>query len=405
VSVADNLISSIWLIPVVAAIVGWATNWLAITLSFYPVRFVGKRPWLGWQGVIPRNSERMAHICIDQTLERFGDLQTIYERLDPELITGQVLAEVMPRVDEYIDEVMYELQPVLWDNLPMAVRRRIYRWARQKMPERIEAMVEDFGHELGDLIDLKALISRELESRPELMNEIFQEAGHEQFRFLKRSGGVIGGLLGAVFMGIWWQWSLPVLLPVAGFIIGFVTNWLALNLIFRPLRPVRIGGREFQGLFLRRQPEISAVWSRKIAEELLTVDKVAHAMVHGDRASRTRAIIQKHLRPLLDQSLVMKVTTQMAVGVSGYTELKQAMNETALTATDQVFSNQSFNKDRAAVVSSMIHERVSALPPEEFQQILRPAFQEEEFLLMLAGGAMGAAIGLMQMAVVVFWLS
>ncbi|TVP54883.1 MAG: hypothetical protein EA349_10455 [Halomonadaceae bacterium] len=388
-----------------AALVGWSTNWLAIFLSFHPVQPVGWRPWFGWQGVIPRNSERMAHICIDQTLERFGDLQTIYERLDPELITGQVLSEVMPRVDEYIDEVMYELQPVLWDNLPLFMRRRIYRWARQQMPARIEAMVEDFGQELASLIDLKALISHELENHPALMNEIFQEAGGEQFRFLKRSGAVIGGALGGLFMLAWWQWPLPWMLPLAGFAIGFSTNWLALNLIFRPLHPVKVFGIEIQGLFLRRQPEISAVWADKIAHQLLTVDKIAYAIVHGDKAHRTRAIIQSHLRPLLDQSLIMKLTAQMAVGVTGYSELKQAMNETALSATDHMFSNASFTQDRADVVASMLRERVAALPPQEFQQILRPAFQEEELLLMLAGGAMGAMIGLLQLAATLYWFA
>ncbi|MDX1589288.1 MAG: hypothetical protein R3296_10130 [Oleiphilaceae bacterium] len=404
VSLELNLLNSIWLLPLVAAVVGWSTNWLAIFLSFRPVRYLGLRPFPGWQGVIPRNSERMAHICIDQTLERFGDLQTIYERLDPQLITGQVLSEVLPRVDEYIDEVMYELQPVLWDNLPLLMRRRIYHWARQKMPERIEAMVEDFGYELGSLIDLKALISKELRSHPALMNEIFQEAGEEQFRFLKRSGAVIGGALGALFMTVWWHWPLPWLLPLAGFAIGFVTNWLALNLIFRPLYPVRILGFEVQGLFLRRQPQISAVWADKVAHQLLTVDRVAYAMVHGDQSHRTRAIIQKHLRPLLDQSLIMKMTAQMAVGVTGYSELKQAMNDTALQATDEVFSDHAFSQDRANIVASMIRERVSALPPEQFQQVLRPAFQEEEWLLMLAGGVMGGLIGLLQLAGMQYWL-
>lgn len=398
-----NLLNSVWLLPLMAALVGWSTNWLAIYLSFSPLQFTGWRPWFGWQGVIPRNAERMAHICIDQTLERFGDLQTVYERLDPELITGQVLSEVMPRVDEYIDEVMYELQPVLWDNLPLILRRRIYHWARQQMPARIEAMVEDFGQELASLIDLKALISHELKSHPALMNEIFHDAGEEQFTFLKRSGAVIGGVLGAVFMLIWWQWPLPWLLPVAGFVIGFSTNWLALNLIFRPLQPIKVFGLEIQGLFLRRQPEISAVWADKIAHQLLTVDKVAYAIVHGEQSHRTRAIIQKHLRPLLDQSLIVKLSTQMAVGVTGYSELKQAMNDTALTATDHMFSNATFTQDRADVVANMLRERVAALPPEQFQQILRPAFQEEELLLMLAGGAMGTVIGLVQLAAMLHW--
>ena len=391
-----HIAAEAWLIPLVAALIGWGTNWLAITLSLRPVNFVGVNRWLGWQGVIPRKAERMAHICIDGTLQRLGNLHAVYERLDPELITGQVLARVTPHLDDYIDDVMYELHPVLWDNLPLRMRRRIYRWAEQRLPERVEAMVDDFGQELGDLVDLKALISEELAERPEFMNEVFQEAGEAQFRFVIRAGGGFGGLLGVGVMAAWLLNPAPFVLILGGLAVGFVTNWLALNVIFRPLEERRVLGVPIQGLFLRRQPEISHVWARKVAMELLTVEKVAHAMVHGSKAARTRAIIQKHLRPLLDQSTVMRLTAQLTVGASGYTELKRAMNERALTATDEAFHNRDFNQDRTEVIAAMIEERIAALPPRAFQDILRPAFQEEEFWLMLAGGAAGALAGAIQ---------
>ena len=100
-----------------AAVVGWFTNWLAIQMSFHPVRFIGVGV-IGWQGVIPRKAEKMAHICIDRTLQKFGDLNSVYQKLEPNRIVEQVVAQVTPRMDEYIDEIMYEIQPVLWDNLP-----------------------------------------------------------------------------------------------------------------------------------------------------------------------------------------------------------------------------------------------------------------------------------------------
>ena len=63
-------------VPIMAALVGWFTNWLAIQMSFHPVSFIGIG-FIGWQGVIPRKSEKMAHICIDRTLKQFGDLNAV----------------------------------------------------------------------------------------------------------------------------------------------------------------------------------------------------------------------------------------------------------------------------------------------------------------------------------------
>ncbi|MBK1851993.1 hypothetical protein FE845_11630 [Marinobacter sp. 1-4A] len=382
-------------VPIMAAVVGWFTNWLAIQMSFYPVQFIGIGA-VGWQGVIPRKSEKMAHICIDRTLRHFGDLNAVYQKLEPQRIVEQVISQVTPRLDEYIDEVMYEIQPVLWDNLPLFLRRRIYQWAREQLPARIEGLVDDFGDDLDELVDLKALLSRELQQHPDLMNRIFKQAGSVELRSVINRGAIIGGILGCVLAPAWSAYPVPWVLPIGGFGVGFITNWLAINLIFAPLKPRRFFFWKVQGLFLRRQPEISEIWAKLVAEELITVEKVADAMINGSRGDRTRAIIQKHLRPLLDNSLLMKLSAQVTVGMSGYTELKKAMNQQALLATQDVFSDPSFNKERAPVVANVLAGQMKALQPEEFQDILRPAFREEEIQLMFVGGLFGAMAGAIQ---------
>ncbi|WP_197492712.1 DUF445 domain-containing protein [Marinobacter sp. LQ44] len=382
-------------VPVMAAVVGWFTNWLAIQMSFHPVRFIGIGV-IGWQGVIPRKAEKMAHICIDRTLQQFGDLNTVYQKLEPQRIVQQVVAQVSPRMDEYIDEVMYEVQPVLWDNLPLFVRARIYQWARQQLPDRIEELVEDFGDDLNELVDLKALLSRELQNHPDLMNRIFREAGSVELQSVINRGAIIGGLLGAILAPLWLAYPEPWLLPVGGFAVGFITNWIAINLIFAPLRPRRVLFWRIQGLFLRRQEQISDTWARLVAEELITVEKVADAMINGQHGARTRAIIQKHLRPMLDNSMVMKLAAQVTVGMTGYTDLKRVMNQKAVIATRDVFNDPAFNRERAPIVAGVLAGQMKSLRPEEFQDILRPAFREEELQLMFVGGLFGAVAGLIQ---------
>ncbi|QSP93784.1 hypothetical protein LPB19_11310 [Marinobacter salinisoli] len=387
--------ATLLLLPIVAGLIGWATNWLAIKMSFYPVRFIGLGA-IGWQGVIPRKSEKMAHICVDRTMQQFGDLNAVYEKLEPQRIVEQIISQVTPRMDEYIDEIMYEIQPVLWDNLPLFVKRRIYQWARQQLPNRVEELVEDFGDDLDDLVDLKALLSKELEKHPDLMNRIFQQAGAVELRSVVNCGALLGGLLGAALIPLWTRFPEPWILPVGGFLVGFLTNWLAINLIFTPVRPRRFLFWTIQGLFLRRQPEIAEVWAQLVADELITVEKVADAMLNGHRGDRTRAIIQKHLRPLLDDSMIMKLTAQVSVGMAGYTELKKVMNQKAVKATKEVFSDPEFNRERAPVVADVLSSQLKALGPAEFQDILRPAFREEELLLMFVGGLFGAVAGIAQ---------
>ena len=45
---------------------------------------------------------------------------------------------------------------------------------------------------------------------------------------------------------------------------------------------------------------------------------------------------------------------------------------------------------------AVLSGQMKALKPDEFQDILRPAFREEELQLMLVGGIFGALAGLLQ---------
>jgi uncharacterized membrane protein YheB (UPF0754 family) len=385
-----------WYLPVLAALIGWATNWLAIQLIFYPVQRKGIGSWLGWQGVIPRKARKMAAISVERTLARFGDLRSVFLQLQPERITAQILEQTLPRLEEYIDEVMFQHHAVLWDNLPLAMRARVYSWARAQLPRRIEALVADFGDELDELVDLQELFVEELHNHPELMVKIFKTAGEAELTFIIRSGLFFGFALGLLMTFSWEFMPAFWVLPLGGFLVGFLTNWLALNLIFRPLNPVTILGCRVQGLFLKRQKEVSRIWSQLVAQELITVEKVARSMVFGKHGHRTRAIIQRHIRPILDQSVILKLITQVAVGTAGFAELKRALQEKAVLVSTTPFHDLEFNKDRAPVVAQAIESRMSALSPAEFQDVLRPAFQEEEWQLMAIGGLLGGFAGIAQ---------
>jgi uncharacterized membrane protein YheB (UPF0754 family) len=52
------------LIPFIAALAGWGTNWLAIKMTFYPLVYVGIYPF-GWRGVVPARIAKFASGMVD----------------------------------------------------------------------------------------------------------------------------------------------------------------------------------------------------------------------------------------------------------------------------------------------------------------------------------------------------
>lgn len=78
-------------------------------------------------------------------------------------------------------------------------------------------------------------------------------------------------------------------------------------------------------------------------------------------------------------------------------ELKQTIADKAVDMSMEPLSDPAFNKDRAAIIEKIFSERMKALTPGEFQDLLRPAFQEDEWILITLGAVMGFVAGWIQL--------
>merc|ERR1711974_538694 len=96
-----------------SAIVGWATNYLAVKMMFYPIEFVGIRPIFGWQGLIPAKRRQMAEIEFELVLGKLLSVEELANRLDPDALTEAIERRLKQVVRKVINDVMTESAPQL----------------------------------------------------------------------------------------------------------------------------------------------------------------------------------------------------------------------------------------------------------------------------------------------------
>ena len=385
-------------IPVIAGFIGWSTNWLAIKLTFLPLEFVGIPPLLGWQGIIPSKARKMAAISVDATISKIGTVAEIFDQIDPNTLSEHIIDTVVPRVEEYVDELMLIEHATFWENLPAPMRQMVYDRVRKSAPELVDNLIGDLAANIESLLDIKGMVIEQLAEDKVLLNRIFLECGDKEFRFIINSGAWLGFLFGLIQMGVWYFFDNWWILPVAGLIVGYATNWIALNVIFRPLNPVKILGIEFQGLFLKRQSAVAGSFCSIITHEILTIGNLINAILNGDEAERAKNLIKKHIKPIVDDTAgLSKPLTQIAFGPKGFAELKHRVGEKAIEISSHAFKDPVFNNDRAQAVENIMRERMENLSSEEFQDLLRPCFQEDEVKLILIGAALGFGAGLAQL--------
>jgi uncharacterized membrane protein YheB (UPF0754 family) len=384
-------------IPVMAAVIGYVTKLVAIRMMFQPLEFVGHRPYLGWQGIVPRRAARMASIAVDTMTRDLISAKEVISRLDPELVARE-LAEPMRRATEDITrEVMAEYQPGLWDAMPEPMRRVLIGRVQAETPRMVRSVLIDIQHDVDSVFDLKEMVITNLVTDKALLNRIFQEAGRKEFRFIARSGIYFGGTIGLLQLTLWLLFHEPLIMPAFGLIVGWFTDWLALKMIFNPKEPIRVLGIEWQGLFLKRRKEVAADYGALIADEIITPRKVIEAVLRGPLSDRVFAMVRRQVQASLDRNTgLAKPLVVLTVGTGRYQDMKRTITAKVMQRLPETMSYLEDYARDSMDVRNLLIEKMQALDELQFEALIRPAFEQDEWILITVGALLGFGMGEVQ---------
>ncbi len=385
-------------VPAVTAFIGYVTNWAAVRMMFHPAEPRGIGP-LRWQGIVYRMAPKFAREIANTT----GQVLTptdIAERVDLTGLVERLSVDHEDLLDELVGASLDELAPGTWSSMAPEARTQLRTMLLAQATGSVDGLVGALGDRLPEFLDLDALLVEELtgENAGRLARVAEEIAGRE-LRFIELYGGIFGLIVGVVqaalfgVFGIWWT------MPIVGGIVGLGTNWLAIQMIFRPLEPTRfLGVFTYQGMFPKRQREIAADYGRITAREIFTPEKLVSAVVDGPGRSASEAELRSvaverlgEFRPMLGMltggAEPSDETLHRVVGVllDRLLEVEPALRPTVESHLAETLR-----------LEELIEDRLGSLDKAQFERMLRGIFEEDEWILVVVGGGLGALIGVAQ---------
>lgn len=391
------------LLPLLIAISGWLTLRLAFWAAVHPQRFVGIPPYLGWQGLLFSRLEHYVSLWSQGLLEKLGALDQIFERVGPEKIIAHQLHRLRPQVDSFIDEVMTTHNQVLWENLPILVKNRMYARAHRMLPRIIDDIVEDLGDSLRRLVSFPHLLYAAERQQPGTLLQLYRLLCDRIFARLIRLcviAGFIGGLL-QLAAGALLDFHQPVYWIVSGAGIGVCFFWLAQRLLNFPAAPRKFGPIIWRNPLNRSRHDQDRELTDFLARTVLSPRNLAFALLQGERAHHTRAIFKKRTAPLVEEFNV-RTFTQLAVGPIGYVNLKQTLADKLAEFFLTPFEDDYFNRDRARVLAEFLHGRIARLPDQLFYQLMKRTLEPLAIIGTVTGMLLGAIAGGLQWTLLFF---
>ncbi|WET79067.1 DUF445 family protein [Amycolatopsis sp. QT-25] len=384
--------------PFIAALIGYVTKRVAIEMMFKPLEFVGIKPVLGWQGVLPANAERMAATATEMLTSNLVDPKEIFARLDPAQVAKEIEQPLLRVVEDVTREVMEQYQPRLWEVLPNSAQQLLLKRVQAEAPRAITKIMGELAGNIDDVLDLKHMVVTNLVRDKALLNRLIRDISRPEMRFIARSGIVFGFSLGCVQLLVWALTKSPIVLPLFGIAIGWFTDWIALKMIFLPRAPKRFFGLyTWQGVFQKRKDQVAADYGDMIAREIITIPNLLEAVLSGPKSDKLFTMITREVQRTVDaQASVVKPFVAMAVGSRRFQEMKQtAAAKAAARIPETIRHAESYAVD-ALDVRNTIVDRMRRLNPLEFEQLLRPAFRQDEWKLIAVGAVIGGLVGELQ---------
>jgi uncharacterized membrane protein YheB (UPF0754 family) len=189
------------------------------------------------------------------------------------------------------------------------------------------------------------------------------------------------------------------MLPAFGLVVGLLSNWIALKMIFEPVEPRPIfGGRiVIQGLFLKRQKEVSAEYGKIVAGSILSARHLVPAIIKGPCSDRLFELVHRHVRGACDEFTgVARPFIRLYSGAAHYDRCKQKVGEKLIDSLAATMRHVERHLDKQMDLANILRERMQNLPSKDFEDLLHPVFQEDEWKLVLMGGALGVFVGCVQ---------
>jgi uncharacterized membrane protein YheB (UPF0754 family) len=190
-----------------------------------------------------------------------------------------------------------------------------------------------------------------------------------------------------------WVW----ITPFVSALIGWLTNFIAIKMLFRPRQPKFILGLLLQGVIPRRQRDLALKIGEVVEEELLKSEDLLNAIDTEELRGHLTAVIETRLDRFLRERVfrgeflydrILAREPVQRVKRALVNELVHLFPLEVEAALQQLVEKVNIRK--------IVADRVAQFDFERLEQIVYRVARTELFWVEISGGVLGFIIGILQ---------
>lgn len=194
-----------------------------------------------------------------------------------------------------------------------------------------------------------------------------------------------------------------ILMIIIGSLIGWITNFFAIKMMFRPMKEINILGLKIQGLIPKRKMEIGENIAETIQDELISMKDITEGLSELELEEEIEAIVDKVVEDKLKNEILAKIpmaslfiNDRMIDKIKGH--VKDGIDENK----DEFFKQIAMKLEKAVDLKKIIMEKIEMFELEELEEIVYKIASNELKHIELIGAILGGVIGGLQFIVSIY---
>ncbi|MCG0278179.1 MAG: DUF445 family protein [Thermanaeromonas sp.] len=184
-----------------------------------------------------------------------------------------------------------------------------------------------------------------------------------------------------------------VLIPLLGAFIGWITNVLAIRLLFRPRRPYRFFFWTLQGLIPKRRDELAVQIAGVLDRDLLPLEELVKKLKDKGIEDKLTILIGEVVCKYVAERLPNFLPLGWKVAIAH--TLEEAVRREVPNFLEKIEKELLLRADNYSL-GKMVMEKLKALQLEQVEQLVLKVAAKELRYIELLGAILGLAIGLLQ---------
>jgi len=188
----------IYLLPFIAALIGWATNYLAIKMLFHPhepKKIIG----LTFHGVFPKRQEQIAEKLGELVANELFSIKDVAKKIEDLSTQPEALEEVGKRIEKTIRGKLMAAFPMLSMFLSDEMIEKVTSLFKGELEDFLRVSAEGLSSKLEESVDVQALVREKVQAfSSNKVEELLLGFMEQEFRFIEKIGAVLGFIIGCI---------------------------------------------------------------------------------------------------------------------------------------------------------------------------------------------------------------